>query len=180
MNLWNTNTIEFRIFRGTLKYSTFIATLQFVDGLCKIAKNTTDEEWFNMDFSMVVNRIIAEFNYTELKDYCEDREIDLSKSTIQIKEFPLSEASVVNKLLLASDIPEDMKSHWELQKDDIVRVERYGTIYTCTVSGVSEDNITVSHDYFGRYLTVPDAVEFVARPLTTSPTEAKLYRFISR
>ena len=38
VNLQNRNTIEFRVFRGTLKYSTFIATLQFVDTICRFAK----------------------------------------------------------------------------------------------------------------------------------------------
>ena len=31
VNLENYNTIEFRIFRGTLNYKTFIATLQLID-----------------------------------------------------------------------------------------------------------------------------------------------------
>jgi len=33
VNFENTNTVEFRLFRGTLKYSTFIATLEIVDAL---------------------------------------------------------------------------------------------------------------------------------------------------
>lgn len=37
VNLQNANTIEFRIFRGTLKYNTLIATLQLVDRVCDVA-----------------------------------------------------------------------------------------------------------------------------------------------
>ena len=37
LNLTNRNTIEFRIFRGTLKHSTLTATLQLVHNLCAIA-----------------------------------------------------------------------------------------------------------------------------------------------
>ena len=43
VNLENDATIEMRIFRGTLKYSTFIATLQMVDEICKVAISLSDE-----------------------------------------------------------------------------------------------------------------------------------------
>lgn len=36
INLTNADTIEFRVFRGTLRYATFAATLQFVDRLCHV------------------------------------------------------------------------------------------------------------------------------------------------
>ena len=41
VNLNNNYTIEFRVFKGTLKYNSFIATLQFVDLLCNIAKESS-------------------------------------------------------------------------------------------------------------------------------------------
>lgn len=44
INLRNDDTIEFRIFRGTLNYETFIATLEFVDGICRWVDNHTLEE----------------------------------------------------------------------------------------------------------------------------------------
>lgn len=44
VNLENRNTIEFRIFRGTLKYNTFLATLQLVDRICDVAAFLSDEE----------------------------------------------------------------------------------------------------------------------------------------
>ena len=37
VNLNNYHTIEFRLFRGTLKYNTFIATLQMVNHICDAA-----------------------------------------------------------------------------------------------------------------------------------------------
>lgn len=43
VNLQNRDTIEFRIFRGTLKYNTLIATLQLVDKICDIAVSLSDE-----------------------------------------------------------------------------------------------------------------------------------------
>jgi hypothetical protein len=39
VNLQNCRTIEFRIFRGTLKYSTFLASLQFTRLICEVAEN---------------------------------------------------------------------------------------------------------------------------------------------
>lgn len=44
VNLCNDNTIEFRIFRGTLKYNTLIATLQLVSKLCSVALYLSDSE----------------------------------------------------------------------------------------------------------------------------------------
>lgn len=37
VNLRNYHTIEFRLFRGTLKYNTFVATLQMVNHICEMA-----------------------------------------------------------------------------------------------------------------------------------------------
>ena len=44
VNLSNTETIEFRIFRGTLKLNTLIATLQLIDRICDVAMFLSDEE----------------------------------------------------------------------------------------------------------------------------------------
>lgn len=44
VNLQNSDTIEFRIFRGTLKYNTLIATLQLVDRICGLAVTLSDEQ----------------------------------------------------------------------------------------------------------------------------------------
>lgn len=44
VNLSNSNTIEFRIYNGTLKASTLYATLQFTSNICKFAMSHTLEE----------------------------------------------------------------------------------------------------------------------------------------
>ena len=44
VNLTNCNTIEFRMFRGTLKLNTFLATLQMVDRICNVAFYLSDQE----------------------------------------------------------------------------------------------------------------------------------------
>lgn len=44
VNLTNNETIEFRIFRGTLKYNTLVATLQLLDRICDVALFMSDDE----------------------------------------------------------------------------------------------------------------------------------------
>lgn len=48
VNLENYDTIEFRIFRGTLKYNTLIATLQLVNHICDVAIVLHDEAMQNL------------------------------------------------------------------------------------------------------------------------------------
>ena len=44
VNLTNRDTVEFRMFRGTLKYSTLIATLELLDNICEMAVYLTDKD----------------------------------------------------------------------------------------------------------------------------------------
>ena len=67
VNLENCNTIEFRLFRGTLLYSTFAATLQLVDEICRMAMRLTDKEVERMSWSDFVIGIPEEKK--ELIDY---------------------------------------------------------------------------------------------------------------
>ena len=47
-NRENHNTVEFRFFRGTLNYDTFMMSYKFVYELCLIAKELTDEQAFTL------------------------------------------------------------------------------------------------------------------------------------
>jgi len=70
INLCNRHTIEFRIFRGTLKYNTFIATIQFITNLCQMVKD--------IDISELDNYKLSDFitdNDPELKKYMNERGI---------------------------------------------------------------------------------------------------------
>jgi len=70
VNLTNWSTIEIRIFRGTLKYSTFVATLQFTQELVKqAAKSTLPKDW--CDF---IKAIPLE-DYPELDNYLSERHL---------------------------------------------------------------------------------------------------------
>ena len=54
VNLTNYHTIEFRMFRGTLKLNTLLATLQLLDRICDVALYFTDEEIKNMSWTTFV------------------------------------------------------------------------------------------------------------------------------
>lgn len=71
VNLQNDSTIEFRMFRGTLKLNTLIATLQLVDRICEVAICLSDEEAKNMSWSTVVSGCQA----PELVQYLKERRI---------------------------------------------------------------------------------------------------------
>ena len=75
VNLTNTDTVEIRIFRGTLKYNTFIATLQLVNRLCDVAIYLTDSELHAMSWS----DFTAGITEPELIQYLKERRLYLNE-----------------------------------------------------------------------------------------------------
>lgn len=74
INIRNDQTIEFRLFRGTLKYSTFIATLELVDGICHWVRNHTLEDTIEVSLlDMLSGEEFAEFN--TMREYIKSRNI---------------------------------------------------------------------------------------------------------
>ena len=71
VNLTNTDTIEFRMWRGTLKYNTLIATLQLVNRICDIALYLSDEEVKNLSWTSFV----AGCTEPELVQYLKERRL---------------------------------------------------------------------------------------------------------
>lgn len=71
INLTNYHTVEVRIFRGTLKLNTFLATLQFVNHLCDIAVYLSDKELENMSWHEFLNSI----HEAELIQYLKERNL---------------------------------------------------------------------------------------------------------
>lgn len=67
VNLQNEHTIEMRVFRGTLKYSTFLATLQFVDEIVSVAFLSSDSDIQKLTWSSFVSNISE--SKKELIDY---------------------------------------------------------------------------------------------------------------
>lgn len=71
VNLTNYATIEFRIFRGTLKYNTLAATLQLVDRICDMALHLSDDELKSMSWTTFVSGCQA----PELVRYLKERRL---------------------------------------------------------------------------------------------------------
>lgn len=78
INLLNRATIEFRLFRGTLRYNTLIATLQLVHEICEVAFYMSDEEMSRLTWSDFVIRIGGQ-NYPELVQYLKERRLYVSE-----------------------------------------------------------------------------------------------------
>ena len=75
VNLQNEDTIEFRIFRGTLKYNTFIATLQLIDRVCDVALYLSDDELKNMSWTTFVSGC----QQPELVQYLKERRLYINE-----------------------------------------------------------------------------------------------------
>lgn len=70
VNLNNENTVEIRTFKGTLKYNTYIATLQFVKRIVKISKNTDLMQIQNITWDDIISN-----PEKELKQYLTERKL---------------------------------------------------------------------------------------------------------
>lgn len=75
VNLTNETTIEFRIFRGTLKYNTLIATLQMVNRICDVAIYLSDNELKALSWSEFVSGVTEK----ELIQYLKERRLYLNE-----------------------------------------------------------------------------------------------------
>ena len=74
VNLTNSDTVEFRIFRGTLKYNTLIATLELVEEICTAAMYYTDEELAELSWTDFVSRLTPG-KHQELITYLKERRL---------------------------------------------------------------------------------------------------------
>lgn len=77
VNLMNWATIEFRLFRGTLKYNTLIAAIELVNEICDLAIHLTDEGIEKMSWSEFVDTIEA----PELIQYLKERRLYINEET---------------------------------------------------------------------------------------------------
>lgn len=75
VNLCNRSTIEFRLFRGTLKLNTFIATLQLVNRICDVAFALSDEEIQVLSWS----DFVAAVTEPELIQYLKERRLYINE-----------------------------------------------------------------------------------------------------
>lgn len=75
VNLANYHTIEFRMWRGTLKYNTLIATLQMVTRLCEVAMFYSEKELQDMSWW----RFVSQITEAELITYLKERRLYINE-----------------------------------------------------------------------------------------------------
>ena len=85
INLENSQTIEFRIFRGTLRLSSFIAALQLVDKICDVAICLSDEELKAVSWTSFVSGISKD-TYPELVQYLKERRLYVNETVAMEEE----------------------------------------------------------------------------------------------
>lgn len=78
VNIQNYYTIEFRMFRGTLKINTLIATLQLVNEICNVAIDFSEEELSHLSWFDFVERI----HYPELMAYLKQRRLYINDPVV--------------------------------------------------------------------------------------------------
>lgn len=109
INLLHTDTIEIRAFKGTLKYSTFMNTLEFVSNLATFVKNHTEKDIENMDWSDLYNTFSDELKkYYDERKQIEDKKqkTDTTPVNTPIYRYPRGSRSLLNLDLLAAQFGE--------------------------------------------------------------------------
>ncbi len=74
VNLTPSQTIEFRMFRGTLRYNTLIATLQMVEIICDVASALSDDEIKKLTWTEFVSNLYED-TVPELIQYLKERRL---------------------------------------------------------------------------------------------------------
>ncbi len=83
VNLCNYHTVEFRLFRGTLKVNTLIAALQLVNEICSAALFMSDDRIQALSWSEFVSGITD----TELIQYLKERNLYVNEKVEETEEF---------------------------------------------------------------------------------------------
>lgn len=84
VNLNHSETVEIRIFRGTIKYETIYATIQLLDTIVELCKETSVNDMQNITFVEVFKRANKK-GYKELVEEIVKRKIKIEHKPRQIK-----------------------------------------------------------------------------------------------
>lgn len=82
VNLTNLETVEFRMFRGTLKLNTLYATLQLLDRICDVALSLSDEQLKAMSWTTFVSGCTQ----SELVQYLKERRLYINEPVCTAEE----------------------------------------------------------------------------------------------
>lgn len=83
VNICNYHTLEFRLFRGTLKFNTFIAALQLVDEICNAALFMSQHELEQQSWTEFVKNI----KHPELIRYLKERRLYVNDAVSDEEEL---------------------------------------------------------------------------------------------
>lgn len=83
VNLTNRDTVEFRMFRGTLKVNTITATLQLLDRICDVAISLSDDEVRALSWTTFVSGCTQ----PELLQYLKERRLYVNEPVGQEEEI---------------------------------------------------------------------------------------------
>ena len=83
VNLCNYHTVEFRMFRGTLKYNTFIAAIELVNRICDVAMYNTDDSIAKLSWS----DFVADITEPELIQYLKERNLYINEKVEESEEY---------------------------------------------------------------------------------------------
>lgn len=83
VNLCNYHTVEFRMFRGTLKYNTFIAAIELVNRICDVAMYNTDDSIAKISWS----DFVANITEPELIQYLKERQLYINEKITTEEEM---------------------------------------------------------------------------------------------
>lgn len=82
VNLTNDHTVELRIFRGTLKLNTLIATLQLVNHMCDVSIYVSDHELQEMSW----HDFLQQIDEPELIQYLKERQLYVNDPVVSAEE----------------------------------------------------------------------------------------------
>lgn len=83
VNLCNYHTVEFRMFRGTLKHNTFIAAIELVNRICDVAMYNTDDSIAKISWS----DFVADITEPELIRYLKERNLYINEKVEETEEL---------------------------------------------------------------------------------------------
>lgn len=94
LNLENSDTIEFRMFKGTLKFESLMAAIELTDAIIDVCRF---EDLENITWDMIINRKPHyNYEYRYLKEYAKER--DALNATYEIKDMINKEKQLQVKL----------------------------------------------------------------------------------
>lgn len=87
INLSNKNTVEIRVFRGTLNLVTFNATIQFMNNMVTYLYNVGIPHLYHVTWPVLIQDIITIHPYKELITYLEQRGLYKTTSILEIEDI---------------------------------------------------------------------------------------------